>query len=139
MFTRMPFGIKSTPSAFQKMMLGLVGAAEGTLVYLDDILIAGSDRETLQERVKEVRRKLETAAIKINEGKSENLAEKVDWLGFELSASGIRPTEEKTGQIICLQVPRNRKEVKQVMGGDQLLWKIHRKLGPQGQAPYMIS
>ena len=43
-FTRMPFVIKSAPSVFQRIMSELVGDCSGTLVYLDDILVAASTR-----------------------------------------------------------------------------------------------
>ena len=51
-FTRTPLGIKSAPSAFQRIVTELVGDCVGTLVHLDDILIAAPDRIELGKRVK---------------------------------------------------------------------------------------
>ena len=50
-FTRMPFGIKSASNAFQRIMSELIGGCSGTLVILDDILVAAPDKETLHKRV----------------------------------------------------------------------------------------
>ena len=61
-FLRMPFGLKSAPSTFQRLMnsvlKGLIGIR--CFVYLDDVIVFG---ETLQEhnsRLREVFGKVET-------------------------------------------------------------------------------
>ena len=43
-------------------------------------------------------------------------SEKVEWLGYELSAEGIKPTADKTVQIINLQAPKTVKQVRQILG-----------------------
>ena len=59
----MPFGIKSAPSAFQRIMSELLHSCKGTLCYMDDILIAVKDKEELRERVKAVRYMLDKANV----------------------------------------------------------------------------
>ena len=68
-FTRMTFGIKSAPSVFQRIMSVLIGGCCGTLVCLDDILVAALDKETLHKRVQIVRGKLDDVKIVVNEEK----------------------------------------------------------------------
>ena len=41
-FRRVPFGLASAPSAFQKIMKQVLRGLEGVTVYLDDIVIHGS-------------------------------------------------------------------------------------------------
>jgi hypothetical protein len=50
-FKRMPFGLKSAPSTFQRMMNNILSELIGDrcLVYMDDILIIG---ETLRELIR---------------------------------------------------------------------------------------
>ena len=55
----MTFGVKSVPAAFQRIMTGILVGLEGVLCYMDDILIAGPDRETLEQRVRDVRERLQ--------------------------------------------------------------------------------
>ena len=40
-YTRLPFGVSSTPAIFQRMMEGLLQGIPNVSVYLDDILITG--------------------------------------------------------------------------------------------------
>ena len=53
-YSRMPFGLKSAPSTFQRLMnrvfLGMTGSR--CFVYLDDVLVFG---ETLQEHNERLR------------------------------------------------------------------------------------
>ena len=38
-FTVMPFGLKTAPATFQRMMDRLLGDLSGVMIYLDDVLI----------------------------------------------------------------------------------------------------
>ena len=53
-YTRMPFGISSAPVIFQRIMESLLQGIPGVVVYLDDILVAGSSTEEHLQRLKEV-------------------------------------------------------------------------------------
>ena len=105
MYTQMPFGIKSAPIAFYRIMRELLHSYTGTLCYIDDILIAAKDKEELRERVKAVRYVLNKANVQINGGKSMDESPEVEWLGYELSAEGIKPTKGKTDMIQALRAP----------------------------------
>jgi hypothetical protein len=74
-YLRMPFGLKSTSSTFQRLMNNVLMGSIGTrcFVYLDDIIILG---ETLQEhhtRLREVLEKLRQYCLKIEPDKCEFL------------------------------------------------------------------
>ena len=112
----MPFGIKSAPSAFQRIMSELLHSCKRTLCYMDDILIAAKDKEKLRERVKAVRHVLEKANVLINEEKSTDESPEVEWLGYELSAEWIKPTKGKTDMIQALRAPTTVREVRQILG-----------------------
>ena len=87
-FTRMSVGIKSRPSVFQRIMSELLGDCRGMLVYLDDILVAAPEKNTLQKRVQLVRGKLKDVDIKINEKKLIDCSQRVTQLGLEISEDG---------------------------------------------------
>ena len=45
-FLRMPFGLKNSAQAFQRLMDGVLRGLSHTFVYLDDILVASKDLES---------------------------------------------------------------------------------------------
>jgi hypothetical protein len=115
-YTRMPFGIKSAPSAFQRIMNQVLTGLDKVLVYLDDILIAASSKSELEQRIKVVLNRLDDKRIKINRDKSEFCTTKVNWLSYEISAEGIKPAANKADAIQELRAPKTVKEVRQVLG-----------------------
>ena len=115
-YTKMPFGVKSAPSAFQRIMTGMLGNCEGVFNYLDDILVAAPNREILRERVRNVRDILKENEIEINTEKTVLETSAVEWLGYEISSRGLRPTLKKAEHIGRLKDPENVKQARQVMG-----------------------
>ncbi|CAL9702160.1 unnamed protein product [Knipowitschia caucasica] len=50
-FTRVPFGLASAPSAFQKMMETILEGLPGVQYYLDDIVVYGASKEEHELRL----------------------------------------------------------------------------------------
>ena len=68
-YNRLPFGVSSAPSIFQRTIENLLQGIKGVSVYIDDILISGS---TLHEHLKildTVLEKLQTSGLKLNKTK----------------------------------------------------------------------
>ena len=63
----MPFGLNNTASTFQRTMeLPLQGLQwEMCLIYIDDIIVFGSDFDEHMDRVKQVLTRLEAAGLKL--------------------------------------------------------------------------
>ena len=53
-FCRVPFGLASALSAFQKIMRQVFDGLEGVTIYLDDIVVHGSCQEEHDSRLQEV-------------------------------------------------------------------------------------
>jgi hypothetical protein len=92
-YKRMPFGLKSAPSTFQRMMNNILSELIGNrcLVYMDDILIMG---ETLKEhnlKLRGVFQKLSEHNLKIEPDKCENFKEKLNYLGHVVTSEGVEP------------------------------------------------
>ena len=115
-YVRMPFGIKSATSAFQRIMDKVLTGTQGVLCYLDDILISAPSREILQSRIDEVKARLKANEVEINKEKSEYFKDKVEWLGYEISYEGIKASTAKCAVIKDLKSPTCVKEVRQVLG-----------------------
>ena len=65
-FLRMPFGLKNSAQAFQRLMDSVFRDLPFTFVYLDDILIASPDAETHCQHLSAVFARLQAAGLAIN-------------------------------------------------------------------------
>ena len=85
------------PSVFQKIMDKLLHKV--TFAFIDDILIV--TKGSLQQHIKkiEVLKTLDEAGIRLKLGKCKIAQSKTEWLGYHLSASSIKPTDEKIQAI----------------------------------------
>jgi hypothetical protein len=65
-YKRMPFGLKSAPSTFQRMMNNVLSELIGNrcLVYMDDILIIGETLKEHNSKLRDVFQKLREYNLK---------------------------------------------------------------------------
>ncbi|CAH2103297.1 unnamed protein product [Euphydryas editha] len=117
-YNRMPFGLANAPAVFQRMMnhvLGQVRFNKAT-VYLDDLLIFGKTPFECISRLEEVLKLLENAQLKLNLSKCSFLQTKIDYLGYEISAAGMRPGSAKIQSVVDFPLPQNVHNVRQFLG-----------------------
>ena len=106
----MSLGIKSAPSAFQRIMSQVLREVKFVLCYLDDILISASTKEKLAKRLRLLLQTLKDNNILINKEKSIFETKKIEWVGYELISDGIRSKPEKSGAIQHLKYLRMSKK-----------------------------
>ena len=87
-----------------------------TTVYVDDLLITSDNWEEHCNRVAQVLCKLEENNITLKLEKSKLIANEVQFLGFNLSETGITPAQEKMEAIQRFPVPKNKKQLQSFLG-----------------------
>ena len=90
-FVVMPFGVSNAPATFQRLM-NKVFAKEldaFILVYLDDILVFSRTKEEHLEHIRTALGRLRDAKIYARLHKCEFFKDKVEYLGFDVSARGV--------------------------------------------------
>ena len=92
---RMPYGLSSTPSAFQKIVSSVLSGIEGTLNLLDDVNIYGKDKAEHDQRLDEVMSQLAKHNLMLNEGKCFFAASEIDFLGYHVTANRVYPHAEQ--------------------------------------------
>ena len=65
-FCRVPFGLASAPSAFQKMMSTILSGLPGVQAYLDDIICYGVTQQDHDASLRRVLHALNEAGLKLN-------------------------------------------------------------------------
>ncbi|CAH2220104.1 jg14835 [Pararge aegeria aegeria] len=84
--------------------------------YLDDVLIFGRDPTECLERLEEVLHLIEKANLTLNLSKCYFLRNTIDYLGYEISAAGVKPGEKKILCVTNFPRPENVHNVRQFLG-----------------------
>ena len=114
----MPFGLVNAPSVFQKTINKVLHDAKikNAIVYVDDILIPSKDVEEGLNRLDEVLRLLKNGGLTLKLNKCNFFMNTMDFLGFEVNSTGIRPGSRKTAAISKFPTPRNQRDLRQFLG-----------------------
>ena len=115
-YTRMPFGLNSAPSCFQKVMSTILAGVPGTAVYLDDIVVHGPDQATHDARLRRVFGALTTHHLTLNTEKCIFSVPAVDFIGFHISADGIAPLSSNVEAILRIPEPTSATQVSSFLG-----------------------
>jgi hypothetical protein len=98
----MPFGPTNAPASFQNLINNTLRDFLDifVVVYLDDVLIFSSNMEEHQNHVRLVLQRLLKAGLFVKAEKCEFHQEKVEFLGFCISTSGISMDPKKVSAIM---------------------------------------
>jgi len=114
--TRLPYGVSRAPSAFQRVIDGLIAGLPGTIAYQDNIYIAADDSTQLRRRVYDLLFILGDAGLKVNTSKCVWEAKSIKVLGFRLDASGRRPLPERVEAIRNAPALTCKRELQSLLG-----------------------
>lgn len=117
-FTRMPFGLKNAPAVFQGLMNRVLGNLQHRIAfcYLDDIIVPAGNFEQMLQRLTEVLSALQEAHLTCRLNKCQFAVEKIEFLGFEISAGHIKPGIAKTQAIAEFPRPKDAHEIRRFLG-----------------------
>jgi hypothetical protein len=116
-YTVLPMGICNAPDIFQSIMMRLLGDLEHVHCYIDDILITSCDSyEDHLEKVRNVLNRLEKAGFRANVRKCTFAADRVEYLGYDISRRGIHPQPKKVEAILKMQAPTTKRQLRRFLG-----------------------
>jgi hypothetical protein len=116
-FRRMPFGLKTAPSIFQRFMDHALAPARAVcLWYMDDILIGGATLPQLREHTKRVKKLLATAQVEINHNKSEYEKKTILFAGITCQEQGTSADPLQLQTLLSKQPPTTKKEKQSALG-----------------------
>ena len=114
--TRLQQGLKNAAAIFQQAMEQMLKGLSGVVAYQDDILVHGSTEAELRKRFNAVKERLQAKNFTIIEANCVSFSETLSFLGYKISAKGIKPDAKHVRKILELQPPKNAKEVESFIG-----------------------
>ena len=115
-YTRLPYGIASSPGIFQRAMDSLLQGIEGVVTYIDDVLVTGPDDNSHIATLDEVISRLEKANLRLQKAKCSFMRDSVEYLGYKIDANGVHPLPHEVQAVLDAPAPRNVKELKAYLG-----------------------
>ena len=90
-----PLGLPSAPAIWQKAMSVMLQGCQGTICYINDILVTGKTRSEHKENLRQVFRRLQQYGLRVKLSKCEFFQDELKFLGHTISREGVRPTKER--------------------------------------------
>ena len=115
-YNRLPFGVLSAPSIFQRLMENLLQGIPGVTVCVDDICVTGRTDEEHLQHLEETLKRPKTAGMRLKRAKCEFLLSSVEYLGHVISAEGLRTSESKVKAILKAPAPQNVADLRSFLG-----------------------
>ncbi|KAK6303564.1 hypothetical protein J4Q44_G00260180 [Coregonus suidteri] len=114
----MPYGLMNAPSVFQSFVDEIFRdmQGQGVVVYIDDILVYSSTRAEHVALVRRVLRRLLEHDLYVKAEKCLFFQESVSFLGYQLSASGVKMEIDRVSAVRNWQTPTTVKEVQRFLG-----------------------
>ncbi|GBM94414.1 Retrovirus-related Pol polyprotein from transposon 297 [Araneus ventricosus] len=105
-FLYMPFGLRNAAQTFQRFLDDILRDLN-CFVYLDDILIASIDHASHYRELEQVFQRLNEKGLVLNIEKCIFGADKLPFLGCEVSKDGISPSKEKVESLVNYPQPQD--------------------------------
>ena len=123
-FTRLPYGIKISPAAFQREMENIIKEDPNIIIYQDDILVGAETKEGLKLKMNEVMKTLEKANVVVNQKKTILEASELKFLGHVVDKNGIRPDEGLVEKVRSINFPTTKKDLERFLGLAQFYGRL---------------
>jgi hypothetical protein len=111
-----PMGLKGSPASFARLMDHVMSGLKDVLTYIDDVLVHTPEHKGHLAALEAAFRRLERFNLKLNITKCTFAAAEVPYLGFHLTANGIRPSVDKVAAVRELPSPDSPRRVREFLG-----------------------
>jgi transposase InsO family protein len=117
-YNRLPFGLKTAPATFQRMINTVLSGLTGTrcFVFLDDIVVYAKSLSEHDAKLREVLGRIRKYKLKLQPSKCKFLRTEVGYLGHLITEEGVRPDSEKVKVIENFSRPDTAKKLKGFLG-----------------------
>lgn len=115
-FLRLPFGIRSAPEYFHSVLTKAFECIDNILIYIDDILIFGKNKEEHDKARKEVFERARKIGLKFNKEKTKIYEKAKEIMGHIFTEKGQKPDDSKIEAIQNLKKPESVSDLQRFLG-----------------------
>lgn len=115
-FVRMPFGLKNSAQAFQRLMHMVCADLDFVYVYLDDILVASKSATEHHIHLRTLFSRLEKHGLVLNTAKCVFGVDTIEFLGHCVNQHGAKPLVSKVRAIQDFTRPKTIKGLQEFLG-----------------------
>ena len=115
-FTFMTFGLRNAAQTFQRFIHEVLRGLDFVFSLIDDVIIASPDEETHTSHLRTVLERLNNFGLRINLSKCIFGADKLDFLGYEVSNNGLKPTTSKIDAVKNYPTPTSATQLRRFLG-----------------------
>ncbi len=115
-YKRVPYGLASAPSCFQRMMSEILKGQSGEHCYLDDIMVAGASLKEHDENLQAVLQRINEAGLKLNMTKCHFRKTALSFLGHTFSEKGLQPDASHVSAVSDAPPPADEGSLRSFLG-----------------------
>ena len=117
-FVRMPMGLSNAPATFQRAMTNIFAnmVYHDVMVFIDDILVYSKTWKEHMEKLEEVLRRMKENNLQAKVAKCHVAQPQTQYLGYVITANAKRPDPAKVKAIQQMRAPKDKAEVRSVLG-----------------------
>ena len=123
---KMPFGLKPAPQKFQrhvhKVFQELINKGD-IVAYIDDFVVASTTFEKHFQTLQKIFKLLVDNHLVLRIDKYKFFYSSIDYLGYTIDNTGIRPTKNGVEAVVNFPIPQNVRAVQSFIG----LWSYFTK------------
>jgi len=119
MFTRLPFGLKSSGAIFCRAISAALydmPNRDSVKVFVDDLLVYSDDFDIFVKTVDETLRRIGDAGFVVNPKKTTALYDQVKWLGRLVDYNGSRADPSNVEAVLAIKPPSTYRGLQQLLG-----------------------
>ena len=117
-WTVLPMGLLGAPFCYTRLMeLALAGLQWDTcVIYLDDVIVFGRTFDEHLTQLTEVSERFRSAGLKLKPEKCQFFQREVKFLGYLISAEGVKPHPDNVQKIVNWPTPQSPTDVRAILG-----------------------
>ncbi|KAJ8708636.1 hypothetical protein PYW08_010019 [Mythimna loreyi] len=116
-FNCMTFGLRNSGQTFQRFMHEVLrGLDDIVFCFVDDLLVYSNNEEEHQRHLHQVLERLNNYGVTLNIDKCEFGTNKIQFLGYEVTQEGIKPTQDRIQAIVNYPKPNTIQELRRFLG-----------------------